>query len=288
MLRSLQIAWVAALLGAGPCFAVQLTASQPRGVSHSEDLRAEAAAAFAQEATSHGHASGSGGFVHAVVSRLQKDLQSLLPAPASRALGFVQEGQEPGHLNPAHREQQSQQQARQDMLTSIIVQAIFIAIFALIYEQYKVRPEVDPSFAAYDKEKLNVEWESGYFACFNDMSICMVGCCCPLVLWSDNMSLIKVLAFWTALAIVLGIFVASAFIPIIGIATLGMMVWGRSKLRQKFNMNFNTPGVLAEDIVCLFCCGPCVICQDARHLEAACKAGHEAVAEEKGEDNNAA
>lgn len=261
------------------CVAASLSSSCSALQLSTRDV-ADDATAFAQEVTSKRDVASDSGFVAGALARLREDVagfKAMLPGPASHALGFVQEAQEPGHLNPSYREDQRRQQARSDAVTTVFLQAVFMVIFALIYQQYKVRPEVDASFAASEKEKLNVEWESGYFACFNDMSICLVGCCCPLILWAENMSLVHILAFWTAVAIMVGIYVASAFIPIMGILTLAVMVWGRSKLRQKFNMNFNTASVFCEDTCCLAFCGPCVICQDARHLQAACKAGHDAV-----------
>lgn len=220
------------------------------------------------------------GIMHTVVTRVQEDIQGLMPEPAANVLlGLVQEEQEPsgGHLNPSYRDKKKQDQARHDMMVNIIMQAILIALFAMVYHTYKVPPPVDPALTVADREALNVEWNSGYFACFNDLQICLVGCCCPLVLWSDNVSLAHILAFTTAIAIALCFTVAQAFVPFVFPVFVGVMVWARSKLRQKFNMPFNTASVLLEDALCLCCCAPCVICTDARHLDAACKAGHKAV-----------
>lgn len=267
--RSRLILCVAAFLTHG-CLALQyVTTPQP-------------AASFAQKASAR-ETSGNDGIVQAVVSRVQDDFQvlmSFLPKPATKALGFVQEEQVPAQTK------EQQEQAQRDFRNGMVLQCIFIAIVALIYHEYKARPAVDASFSADMKDKLNGEFESGYFSCFNDMNSCLMGFCCPLVIWADNMDMPRILTFWTAVAIGLGLVLGNVFINGVSLILIGIMVWGRGELRKKFHMPFGTIGVYAEDCLCLWCCLCCTVTMDHRHLDAACKAGHEAVGEEKEEKEN--
>eukprot|EP00929_Paragymnodinium_shiwhaense_P122564 TRINITY_DN95412_c0_g1_i1.p2 TRINITY_DN95412_c0_g1~~TRINITY_DN95412_c0_g1_i1.p2 ORF type:complete len:286 (+),score=74.04 TRINITY_DN95412_c0_g1_i1:102-959(+) len=284
------VRWASALLVAGlsvhSCGGLKIVEVAAKASSKKSELAEAIETPVLVQTALRGSTGTSSGLVASVVQRAREDVAGLLPDRALEAVGLLQ--QEPGHLNPDFRKQQQQEQARRDMIYGVISQCCFTVLFGLIYKYFKVRPAVDKDYVA-QKPMLDGEWRDGYFGCFNDLQSCFCGFCCPTILWADNMDLVFILKFWIGIAIAVATFVASAFVGGIAVTCLVCyMVYCRKQLREKFNMPAGTAWTFAEDCLCLCCCMCLVICQDARHIDMACKAGHPAVEDlEQTETSNA-
>lgn len=126
-------------------------------------------------------------------------------------------------------------------------------------------------------------WAYGLFDCSGatgeDLPICGMACCCPIIRWADTMSNPKVatsepkapqtgLGFWQAIGIALALVFLSPFTG--GLSSLllfSIMMYYRHKLRQIFRHSPGTLGSFCYDFWGLCCCTCCAIVQEAREVE---------------------
>jgi Cys-rich protein (TIGR01571 family) len=142
--------------------------------------------------------------------------------------------------------------------------AIDILIVAIIYRLLKPAPTPDENPTTFDFS----EWSSGTFDCFQDLGICCTACCCPAVRWSQTVDMAGVVKYWIGIALMI---IATVVCPC---AACGAMIGGRIQLRKKYGMkNAADCGTVCGDAIMILCCTCCVIAQEARHVEAAARAG---------------
>lgn len=107
------------------------------------------------------------------------------------------------------------------------------------------------------------------WACKTDsknLSICCWSCFCPCIRWADTISEMGYLRFPVALAIWIFLCVGNSFLMGLGsLILIGLGAYFRIKLRASWGLQSNT----AMDIFNWCCCIPCVVAQEARHVERA-------------------
>lgn len=101
--------------------------------------------------------------------------------------------------------------------------------------------------------------------------ICCWSLLFPSVRWADTLSMTEIIpSYWQAFLLFFGVqFVASWFSVFGWIFMTLFLVFYRNKLREKNEMQSD----YGWDCCCLCCCMPCVIAQEARHVEDASAAG---------------
>lgn len=117
------------------------------------------------------------------------------------------------------------------------------------------RPEIMPS---------SVGFTFGLFEFFSDRNLCIIGCCCPFLRWSDTVDRQGLLSFWKA-------FLATFLLLLLhlytyGISDIALVLLGityRQKLRSRFLIESGTSTSLLNDCLVWTCCQPCAIIQEA-------------------------
>lgn len=199
---------------------------------------------------------------------------------ANRSLHSISQPYPKGHLNNGlapdggASAQQPQRPSLMSVIINVLIQCFAATAFAYLYKKYKPKPETD---ALLKKEDLDKKYHDSIFDCFSDMKICLVGFCCPCTLWADSTSMVGILSFWVAFALILGSTACSQIIPFAWLIFILAAVFYRNEFRKKFQMHHDTFGTFAEDCLCGCFCFQCMLCQDARHVKAAAQAGHSAI-----------
>lgn len=158
----------------------------------------------------------------------------------------------------------------------VVVWSALVALVAFLYRRAKVWPSIDPEREYVDFTKF----ASGPFDCLKDPKICLWSLFCPFIRFADNMSMLGIVGFWPALAIMAGAWLLNSLLG-------GVLVWVASSFawmgfRQKFRQRFDMEGqgkwsYYATDCLLYLACAPCAIAQEARQLDLAARADHEAV-----------
>mmetsp|Transcript_64865 Transcript_64865/g.101095 ORF Transcript_64865/g.101095 Transcript_64865/m.101095 type:complete len:212 (-) Transcript_64865:40-675(-) len=106
------------------------------------------------------------------------------------------------------------------------------------------------------------------FGCFEDLKICLLGCCCPFSRWADTIDRQFSFGFWQywkAFAVMFFLFVLNPYTA--GLSCFAICIIGtlfRQNLRRKFKIEYATPKTYCLDFLTWCCCHPCAICQEAR------------------------
>lgn len=103
------------------------------------------------------------------------------------------------------------------------------------------------------------------FGCFQDKTICALGCCCPCLRWSQTLDKANLLAYFKAFAVMYFCMLIHPFTG--GLSAIGIVVLGvvyRQKLRAKYSIERHTTKTVCEDIATWIFCQPCAVCQEAR------------------------
>jgi len=157
-----------------------------------------------------------------------------------------------------------------------VLWSALVALVAFLYRRAKVWPSVDPEMEHVDFTKFS----SGPFDCLQDPKIFLWSFFCPCIRFADNTSMLGIVSFWLALAVMTGAWLLNSLQG-------GVLLWAASSLawmgfRQKFRQRFGMEGqgewtYYATDCLLYLACAPCTIAQEARQLELAARADHEAV-----------
>lgn len=169
-------------------------------------------------------------------------------------------------------------QSGTDVLADFVSGIIMLVIVAAFYKYYyKQLPAVDEK----SKGMVLEEWTSGPFECTADLPTCFWACCCTPIRWADTISMAGLLQFWWAFAIFTLLLLFPLPIPVIHLLPFLVATFYRQKLRELFKMpGYGEAQTVCGDCVLMTCCLPCAVAQEARHIETAAKAGHEAIQEQ--------
>jgi len=174
-------------------------------------------------------------------------------------------------------------------LSNLIWIVLFVACATIYKLRYKQWPEVDQELAQKPVKRV---WSTGPFDCFADLPICLWSCFCPVIRWADTADMLGYLNFWVCIAVIAGL---NLFIELgTGTHILGAIVvvilitWSRQKMRKTFG--FEGQGEFCHcfgDCLFICCCMCCSVAQEARHVEDAARADHEAVKSQRPTDTEA-
>jgi len=165
-----------------------------------------------------------------------------------------------------------------ELLMSALIYAVLATLLAYYYKSHKA--PVEPNKTVDDKSFQ--DWTTGILNPSDwakDPAVCAMACCCPAIRWADSMQMVGIFSFWVAFAIFLAIETLNAI-------TSGALFWivlavvvaiNRQKIRTAFGMESN--GFI--DYLCACCCLPCVLSQEARHIDEAAQCGHKAIVKEE-------
>lgn len=156
---------------------------------------------------------------------------------------------------------------QKSVFLSTAVYLVFGILLAYIYKQMRVKGAFQPSprrppQAAFDGQK---DFSFGLFNCWGDFNVCVVGCCCPFLRWSDTVDQKGLLRYWPAFGIMFGLMLLHVYT--MGLSTLAACAVGvyyRQKLRQKYGIEAGGFRTVALDSLTWLCCQPCAIVQEAR------------------------
>jgi len=166
-------------------------------------------------------------------------------------------------------------------LMSICLIAPIMVASAYCFKQRQKWPEADSSI---DPEGLK-KWSSGLFDCLNRKDICLWAFFCPAVRWAANVEMMGFMSFWVAFAVLatlslLDLIYVFAFIA--AVASAAVLTFYRYRLRASFDMeDADTFPTVCGDCLTVTFCTCCAISQEARHVETAAAAGHQAVMMQK-------
>mmetsp|Transcript_53181 Transcript_53181/g.116688 ORF Transcript_53181/g.116688 Transcript_53181/m.116688 type:complete len:398 (-) Transcript_53181:91-1284(-) len=150
---------------------------------------------------------------------------------------------------------------------------IMFVVAAIIYRLSKVN--VSPTSGKPDQ--YDGDWRFGLFECCGDFEICAMACCCAPIRWADNMDMLKLITFWLAFVVYLifSLINSRAWGLVPGLYTILGLVY-RQQIRRKFAMEAYTCTTCTCDCLAWSFCSCCAIVQESRHIEGACKEGHDA------------
>lgn len=150
-------------------------------------------------------------------------------------------------------------------LVSQAVYLLLALVFAYLYKAHKER--LLGQMAKDPADKDYKQWTSPVLE-----PILFWSCLCPGIRWADSMSMSSLLpGYWKAFLLFFGISVVSGLslgLPGWILMTI-FMTFFRTRLRTRFDMDQS----LISDFCCYCWCLPCVVAQEARHVEDAQLAG---------------
>mmetsp|Transcript_68562 Transcript_68562/g.189771 ORF Transcript_68562/g.189771 Transcript_68562/m.189771 type:complete len:292 (+) Transcript_68562:82-957(+) len=170
-------------------------------------------------------------------------------------------GEAPPQTGEEEEEEADANAVMVSFLTWLIGQAVYLVLAAAFAYLYKANKEwllgqelIKPS------EKNFKEWTS---PCIEP--ILFWSCLCPGVRWADSMEMTGIVSsFWTAFLMFFAVCVVSGLTPLLSLLIMTpFMTYFRYKLREKFEMEQN----VCRDFVGYCCCLPCLVAQEARHVE---------------------
>jgi len=163
------------------------------------------------------------------------------------------------------------------LVSYVMLWSAAIAFTGFLYQRAKVWPSVVDS----ERQSANLsKWSSGPFDCMEDPKICIWSFLCPCVRFADNVSMLGIMSYWLGLGLMTCVWLLNGVSGGAFIWLVSAFAW--MLLRQKFRNKFSMEGqhecsYLLGDYLLYAFCVPCAIAQEARHLDLAAKADHEAV-----------
>lgn len=155
---------------------------------------------------------------------------------------------------------------------------VIVMIAAAVFQMTRRWPEPVQGMQGKDLR----QWSSGPFDCCEDCQGFVLAFCCTGIRLAESFSMLGLAGFWTVVVMFTLVAAASQFLPFVGLAlVIAGIIW-----RQTFRKRFDMPGQgecgnFVGDCLLYICCMPCAIAQEARHLDDAARADHEAVREQR-------
>lgn len=227
---------------------------EPEHVSrNNENPLAVAARQFSQGVD--GFARGAGSFVAAVGTA------------ASSGLVWQQKGEAQVFQQNGAMEELLIESRLSSVMVALIICVIYLAVvFAIGFAYVKIKT-ADSVLNDGMKSLPADDFSDGICACSSSLPIALTACLIPCVRWSDTMQQSGFLQFFQALGIFTCLLLVNTFIS--GLGTLLIVILGvfyRVKIREASNLP-TSPKTHALDFLVWFCCTPCAIAQEARHVE---------------------
>lgn len=152
-----------------------------------------------------------------------------------------------------------------------------IGLAALLY--VRNRPETVVAVPeAEGKASLDGKFKYGLFSCFDTPGLACFTCCCAGIRWSDSVRMAGLLAFPSAIIIVIGIHfcftLLGGLVAWVILSILGTVY--RRRIRRLFGMEDGSKAT-AVDCLTWCCCTCCAVVQEARQIEEAKLLGHDMV-----------
>lgn len=115
------------------------------------------------------------------------------------------------------------------------------------------------------------DFQHSPFGCFEDIDVCLHACCCGIVRNADTHKAAGVTEFWNVILYWVFSCVAGRILGgkycgdfLSGIIISGLMTHKRQKLKAKLGI---APNTWCLDFLLWWCCTPCAIAQEARHVD---------------------
>lgn len=150
--------------------------------------------------------------------------------------------------------------------------------FAYYYHKYKELPDVHPDSLSNEASEEFKTWKHGLFDCLQVPELCLQAFLCPSVRWADTMRMMGHFSFWTGFFIMFSIAVCDALSMgvFLHVVLAGLGAYYRQQLRKQFHMEAGVQSMVL-DYMAYWCCGPCAVTQEARHVQEAEKKEHPVV-----------
>lgn len=113
-------------------------------------------------------------------------------------------------------------------------------------------------------------FQRGHLECCSDPTTCCTALMCPWTRWADTVSMAKFMRFWEAFWLI-------AFLTLLdylcGFVVALLLVYWRQKLRKELNLRHGDCPTYTRDCCFAFWCPCCLIAQEARVMNEACRVG---------------
>lgn len=107
------------------------------------------------------------------------------------------------------------------------------------------------------------------YSCGSNWTICCWACCCPCLRWGDTVSKVGYMSFWIGVVLWAILFFVNGLSAGLAWPVIGLLgAFFRYKLRLHYGFPANCITHI-QDLVAWWCCVPCAIAQEARHVDRA-------------------
>jgi len=142
------------------------------------------------------------------------------------------------------------------------VYLVLVLVLGFAYQRfYSNKPLQDMRFLPKDG------FSDAIHSCGSHWPICCWACCCPCLRWSDTVNKVGLMSFWIGVVLWAILFFANGLVAGLAwpvIALLGAFYRYRLRTHYGFPISCMT---IVQDLVAWWCCMPCAIAQEARHVD---------------------
>lgn len=161
---------------------------------------------------------------------------------------------------------------------SSLIWAFAVVLVAVVYYKEKLHPPKDTLGSHSALEVEPGRWRFGLLSCFDEPTICLLACCCAPIRWADTMRMARILSFWGALTIFVGLVVLDTVCAgLAGVVLVLLLAYYRQRIRRLFGLQSGTCMSWSEDCLAYVLCCCCAVTQEARQLEDAWQSRHPAL-----------
>jgi len=161
---------------------------------------------------------------------------------------------------------------------AVLVDFVFYILLADAFARNKVEPAVIPEAESEDLGK----WSSSECSCFDNMTIFWWSLFCPMIQHADSMQMTGQLSFPCGIVFYGALWLCTiVYLPLSLVSLLCLLII-LTACRQRNRKIFKLEGYgdfryILADFSLVFCCMPCAISQEARHIRSVPIVGHEVV-----------
>jgi len=164
-------------------------------------------------------------------------------------------------------------------LQALVLRFFLLAYAGLVctvaYFYFRQKPVQEGAMPELEFSDGLSDWEYGICDCCSAPSISFWSCCCPAIRWADTLGTTGLLGFWLAFAIYLSVDILGGLAgEVLFWILLAVICAGfRQEMRIKYQMKKQGGATYVQDFLLYCCCSCCVMTQEARQVEDACKVG---------------